>query len=493
MPAPGIGTGKTLRHPPKPLRPPIGGLRQPPTGPRVFPRPPIRGPRGPGIVGVLLLVLPPLVDWLLKNPPWRKPEPPGTKIQVPNEGYCQVLLTCELWNDLSPGSLQYIDQTSGFNVEGGGSFWIPEDVTVELRASTFGDPSRDFGMPRVKVIDSAGERDGGSWPLSASLAVPSKSGTYSTSLNDPQIGYAYGRRYKIKSLRWLGDGSQIRPTPLPAIKPPPLTLPDRPEPDRSPQPGPLIPAPLPKPLRPAKPSPDRQPAPAPLPTPERKPAKPARNPDAEPENEPKPSPRPDTPKRPPGPANPPERKKDPNDNNNPRPGVKDLQPVRDNGTLRDPAPEPARPTPRDQHLTKDGPVTGNGPQPNLEDIARELGRLEQKLAKIIDRVTPQQGGPLDIGDLLQILELIRDLLTNNVSGTIYEVEAACTIRGEDEPQRHTIEVPGGLDKNMAAIARLDAIAELIGAAQLLKQATCGRNTSTPGNNVTVTAYEVIKE
>lgn len=147
----------------------------------------------------------------------------------------------------------------------------------------------------------------------------------------------------------------------------------------------------------------------------------------------------------------------------------------------------------DQHLTKAGPVTGNGPQPNLEDIARELGRQEQKLAKIIDRVTPQDAGPLDIGDLLQILELIRDLLTNNVSGTIYKVEAACTITGEQEPRRHTIEVPGGLDRNTAAIARLDAIAELIGAAQLLKQATCGRNTSTPGNNVTVTAYEVVKE
>lgn len=275
---------------------------------------------------------------------------------------------------------------------------------------------------------------------------------------------------------WKGpDPKREKEKDAPAVKPPrptikPLT------PDRTPQ------TPDPKP--------DIDPAPNPEPPPKKPPAPATPKP-----GDPKPTvtPRkPPTPKPSPPPAPVPKPSPQPSESETadaPTP-LKQLDKL--TATAKELKPKTITQTARDQHLTKDGPVTGNGPQPNLEDIARELGRQEQKLAKIIDRVTPQNAGPLDIGDLLQILELIRDLLTNNVSGAIYEVEAACTITGEQEPRRHTIEVPGGLDRNTAAIARLDAIAELIGAAQLLKQATCGRNTSTPGNNVTVTAYEVMQ-
>lgn len=170
-------------------------------------------------------------------------------------------------------------------------------------------------------------------------------------------------------------------------------------------------------------------------------------------------------------------------------GTATWTPTQPNGApAPQPAPAPAKATDPTQHLTKAGPVTAPDVRPDLPGIAQEVGRIERKLANMM--------GPdgSDLGALLDLLKVIYDLLTNHVDGTQYTVTAACTTAGETEPRTATIDVPGGLTREEAAIARLDAIAALMAKAQILKQATCGgRNTTSPTNNVTVTAYEVIKE
>lgn len=170
-------------------------------------------------------------------------------------------------------------------------------------------------------------------------------------------------------------------------------------------------------------------------------------------------------------------------------GAATWAPTQPNGApAPQPAPAPAKATDPTQHLTKAGPVTAPDVRPDLPGIAQEVGRIERKLVKMM--------GPdgSDLGALIDLLRVIYDLLTNHVDGTSYTVTAACTTAGETEPRSATVTVPGGLTREEAAIARLDAIAELMAETQLLKQASCsGRNTTSPTNNVTVTAYEVIKE
>lgn len=156
-----------------------------------------------------------------------------------------------------------------------------------------------------------------------------------------------------------------------------------------------------------------------------------------------------------------------------------------NGT---PEPEPQQgpqKTTTTGHLTKAGMVDAPDARPDLPSIAAEVGRIERKVAGL------QAGPGVDLGTLLRLLEMIYDLLTNKVGGITYGVEAACLVKGETKLRKSEVKVDGGLTREEAAIARLDALALLIANAQKLTQASCGGSTrQVPANNVTVTAYEV---
>lgn len=312
-------------------------------------------------------------------------------------------------------------------------------------------------------------------------------------------GLTAGGSFKI---RLAPFGTHTVGTPPPpehvGFDPGPLPGPVKPEgpprePDKKPPPIVLPPTRLPKPAKPPapRPRPDRDPTPpAPKPRPDPPPITDPKPGDPKPKRDPAPPARPGKPPAPrPGPG--PNTKPKDEPDKNPLPNkLPDLHPQ--TGKISDTRPGQVKTTPKDQHLTKDGPVVGNGPAPNLEEIARELGRQEQKLTKLLDRTTPAGGGPLDLGDLLMLLQLIYDLLSNTTDGATYSVTAPCTEQGEDEPRTRSVQIPDGLNRETAAIARLDAIAYLLQEAQLMTVKTCNRNTRTPGNNVTVTAFEVVQ-
>jgi len=146
----------------------------------------------------------------------------------------------------------------------------------------------------------------------------------------------------------------------------------------------------------------------------------------------------------------------------PSPSTPQPQPVPDTSapTLPDgsvapiPDPEPA-PTPPGTHFpTPGGPgVTPGGTRPDVNSIAAEVGRIEQKIANLANKPAPE----VDLGDLLPLLGLLADLLEAPIPGTTYSLSGVCeeVAEGAEQPQA-TWQIPDAL--NFAAvIARLDTM------------------------------------
>ena len=242
----------------------------------------------------------------------------------------------------------------------------------------------------------------------------------------------------------------------------PEVAPELPTPEPLPEPEPL-----PKPARPL-------PAPLPVVVPE---TAPAPLPSRPPGGAPGPAP---APVRPPGvtPA--------------PAPGPVQVPvtpaplPVPPVGPLPIPRP-PAVPTTPDDGLVVDGElVTGPGqpPAPNLEAIAKELGRLERKGELTLERL-----GPLaNIGDKLAILQALAEWLLSTDPGTTYSIQPPCgtDANGNPLPPVEVI-VPATVGPEAAMIARVDALAMLLDEHKSIRGPICrGKPTGRP---VTVTFVE----
>lgn len=192
----------------------------------------------------------------------------------------------------------------------------------------------------------------------------------------------------------------------------------------------------------------------------------------------------------------------PTDNNDPGPSKKPKDPAEpgpDNWEETEPTGDPERVkkkqapgptiTTKTQTLLDDGTKLDPPPIPEGPPATQlELAKLEAKAEKILKEMpkTP------DIGEVLALLRAILDLLRADEEGTVYSITAACPERNEDEPR--TVEIPaaGGATIETAIKNRIDALAALVAASQLLTVKNCSRNTSTPTNNVTVTAFEVLE-
>lgn len=144
-----------------------------------------------------------------------------------------------------------------------------------------------------------------------------------------------------------------------------------------------------------------------------------------------------------------------------------------------PAPLPVPVTPPDI-VTEGGIQIGDAgarPRPDLDSIAREMGRQEQKLAGLLSGL----GYP-------EAFDRLLDLLTSINTGGSYSIRPACGTDANGNPLP-PIEVPiqPTIGDNAAIIARLDAIAELIDHHKQLRQPICkGKPT---GESVTVTFVE----
>jgi hypothetical protein len=156
-------------------------------------------------------------------------------------------------------------------------------------------------------------------------------------------------------------------------------------------------------------------------------------------------------------------------------------------TLPAPAPAPAT-TPTDLRKYGTQTITSIGVRPDLEAIAAEVGRIEQKTGRMLqdrDR-TPDWFDAL-LGPLLnQLKETILDALVVDVPAATYQFLAPCDYdaNGNRLVLNKTI---AAADFEPAIVARLDAIADAIKVLKWWKTPTCRVNP--PQSNVTVTAEE----
>lgn len=155
-------------------------------------------------------------------------------------------------------------------------------------------------------------------------------------------------------------------------------------------------------------------------------------------------------------------------------------------------PAPIAVTPGDAHFPVPGgaPVLGNGPQPKPETIAQELGRLEQKLARLSD---PGPGGPGDGSDRLQLLsDLIGRLIefaTSMTSGGGYSLSSPCELDENGDRIVTTVEYPGDTNSLGVLSNKIDALAGVLQVHKDLKQPNC-KQPAAVGQPVTVNFVQV---
>jgi hypothetical protein len=151
-----------------------------------------------------------------------------------------------------------------------------------------------------------------------------------------------------------------------------------------------------------------------------------------------------------------------------------IRPVSPTGT-KDGAivPKPADPvvvTDPDWHfpIPGGGPITGNGPQAKPEEIAKELGRLEQKLNAMLN---PTPDTPIE---WQQLLQQVLEALLNGLNSTTYTLTEDCNPGNDPNytPRSWDFQAPGALSAFGVIENRLDALAKMVDQSLRAKQQIC---------------------
>lgn len=164
------------------------------------------------------------------------------------------------------------------------------------------------------------------------------------------------------------------------------------------------------------------------------------------------------------------------------------------GTLVAPAPAPVPVTPQDAIFPVPGgtPVSGQTVRRTIQGIAQEVGRIEQKIDKMVNPTPGQWGDKKDVNRILEELaRRILDAILSLRDGTTYTLDSPCEVNeasGEKLPAVE-IEVDGGLSVFGTILNRIDAIAELIQVHKDLKQPNC-KPKQPVGEFVTVNFEEI---
>jgi hypothetical protein len=132
--------------------------------------------------------------------------------------------------------------------------------------------------------------------------------------------------------------------------------------------------------------------------------------------------------------------------------------------------------------------TGAAPEPTLEGIAQEVGRIEQKIDLMNTPTSP--GNLIDLlGEARRLGQAIWELLTSLSAGTTYTLDSPCEV--DDEGVKLPpieIEAPGSTNAFGVLMNRTDALAELIQAHKNLKQPGCKHKLA--GEIVTVNFQQI---
>lgn len=152
------------------------------------------------------------------------------------------------------------------------------------------------------------------------------------------------------------------------------------------------------------------------------------------------------------------------------------------GQIKPGTPKPVPVTdPRDHYLGENGGgrIAGRTASANPVQIAQEVARIEQKTANL----SKGNMGGLNLGDLLNLVRALLDVLTATTPGTTYKLQAVC----ECAPDAQDCEEPEMVKEippvfwGDASIARLDAIAEMLQPLKTWKQPICETKIPQEGN------------
>jgi hypothetical protein len=147
-----------------------------------------------------------------------------------------------------------------------------------------------------------------------------------------------------------------------------------------------------------------------------------------------------------------------------------------------PKPGPLVPTtPQDVHFPGGIPITSNPPQPTLQGIAQEVGRIENKLNKLL------APGSTDVPDWIGLGWRIWDFLSSASDAGEYSLHGTCEKDADGNPIDSTRQFPwGGSFGAIGNVAsRVDAIAEMLQYSKELKQPICKERPQITGEWVTV--------
>jgi hypothetical protein len=146
-----------------------------------------------------------------------------------------------------------------------------------------------------------------------------------------------------------------------------------------------------------------------------------------------------------------------------------------NGTVIAPAPVPVPTTPEDAIFPVPGgrPVTGRTMTPTIQAVAQEVGRIEQKIDRMLNPDQGQWGDATDRLQLLwQLLSQLYNALTDGAPAGAYELSSPCVVDENGDRIIFETEWPEQGTNHGALLARVDAIAALLQTHKDLKQPNC---------------------
>jgi hypothetical protein len=147
-----------------------------------------------------------------------------------------------------------------------------------------------------------------------------------------------------------------------------------------------------------------------------------------------------------------------------------------------------RVTPQEDHFIGDQRIPAGGPRVDLRSIAQEVGRIENKTAKIL---RGGENGKPTIQDLRWIFDELQKLwnyLNDHADGDSYWIASPCSADEDGNLDWKEVPYEGG-SKLDTVLNKLDALAELAQLDKELPQPVC--DVPVPSGNVTVHFTEVV--